>query len=237
MINIENESSLHNTLKIFYATQHNGQTEVKADGHIYDIVTENGEIIEIQTQNLSALYKKLSHILDKNKKVTLVHPIPVKKKICLYAEDGTIISKRASSKKGHLYDIFSELTKIYPLLLNPNFSLKVLEISMIEERIKTNKNVQSKNKRRRFRKDWNKTNKRLEEIIQEHTLKTKEDYKNFLPPLPQEFCSKDLKEILKKEKAPARLYNNATIILWVLSRMELITQTKTEKRFRYYKFN
>lgn len=237
MINIENESSLHNTLKIFYATQTNGKTEVKADGHIYDVVTENDEIIEIQTQNISSLYNKLSDILEINKKVTLVHPIPVKKKICLYTQDGTLISKRASSKKNHLYDIFSELTKIYPLLLNPKFTLKILEVSTIEERVRTDDLVQSKNKKRRFRKNWNKINKRLEEIYTEHTLKTGQDYINLLPALPEEFSSKELKNALIKEKVPARIYNNSTLILWVLSRMELIIQTKTEKKFHYYSIN
>lgn len=237
MINIENESSLHNTLKIYYATRTKGKTEVHADGHIYDIVSEAGEIIEIQTKNLSSLYNKLQDILSKNRKVTLVHPIPIKKHICLFAQDGTLISKRASSKKNHLYDIFSELTKIYPFLLNPNFTLKILEVSIIEERIKTEELVQSKNKKRRFRKNWNKINKRLEEIFCEHTFKTGEDYINLLPALPQEFSSADLKDALSKEKVPARICNNSTLILWVLSKMELITLKKTEKRLRYYSIN
>lgn len=237
MINIENESSLHNTLKVFYATQTNGQTEVNADGHIYDIVTQNNEIIEIQTKNISALYKKLEDILQKNKKITLVHPVPIKRKIYLYDEEGTLITKRTSSKKGHLYDVFSELTKIYPLLLHPNFTLIILEVNIIEERMKTTEAVQSKNKRRRFKKNWYKSNKRLEEIICEHTLNTNDDYLALLPALPVEFCTKDVKDALIKEKAPARIYNNTSLILWVYSRMELIKKTKTENKFRYYSIN
>lgn len=236
MINIENESSLHNTLKVYYASLNNGSTEVKADGHIYDILTADNHVIEIQTKNLGALYKKLEHTLETGKKVTLVHPVAVKNTIYLYDEEGKVLSKRKSSKSGHIYDIFSELTKIYPLLENKNFTLKVLEIKMIEERLKTDKNVQSKNNRRRFRKNWNKINKRLEEILEEHTFSSKQDFIKILPPLPSEFSSKDLKDAMKKQKTPARIYNNPTIILWVLVRMNCIIQTKTEKRFRFYKF-
>jgi len=235
MINIENESSLHNTLKVFYATQTNGSTEVKADGHIYDILTPDNQVIEIQTRNLSALLGKLTHILETGKKVILVHPIPVETRIYLYDEEGKLISKRKSPKNGHLYDIFSELTRIYPLFENENFTLKLLEIKMIEERLRTKEITQSKNKRRRFRKNWNKTNKRLEEIVQEHCFSSKEDLIKILPPLPNEFCSKDLKNILKAKKVPAKIYNNPSLILWVLARMECIVQTKVEKRFRYYR--
>ena len=57
MINTYKESSLHRTLKELYAAKTVGKTEVEADGHIYDILTDKGEVIEIQTQNLAKLKK------------------------------------------------------------------------------------------------------------------------------------------------------------------------------------
>lgn len=239
MINIENESSLHNTLNAYYCSMYEGKTEVNSDNHIYDIVAKNGTIIEIQTQNLSSLYKKIKDILEiQNKKIILVHPVVISKKINVYDSEGKLISSRKSSKKGNIYDIFSQLTKIYPFLLNKNFKLEIIEVNIIEERIKTNSKVQSLNKRRRRKLDWNKTNKRLEEIINTICFSTKDDYLSLLPHnLPEQFSSKELKEKLKELKIPARIYNNSNIILWVLSRMELIVQTDTKNRFKYYKIN
>lgn len=238
MINIQNESSLHNTLKSYYCAHYSGETEVKADGHIYDIVGKDGCIIEIQTKSLSSLYNKIQDILNKNKTLILVHPVVITKTIISYDEEGKIISKRKSSDKGHVLKCFDELTKIYPFLLHKNITLELLEVKIIEERIKTKEKIQSKNKRRRYKLNWNKSNKRLEEIISTKVLKTKEDYFSLLPQnLPEEFSSKELKAELKLLKVPARIYNNCNLIIWVLSKMELLIPTKVEKRFRYYKKN
>lgn len=236
MINIQNESSLHNTLKLYYATKFKGKIEVESEKYIYDIVCPKNHIIEIQTQNLSSLYKKIEYILDHKNTLTLVHPVVIKKTIYNYDSDNVLISKSTSSKKGHYLDIFSELTKIYPFLLHKKFTLKVLEINMIEERLNLLQKTQSKNKRRRYKKNWQKTNKRLENLICEHTIKTKDDYKALLPPLPTLFSSKELRLALEENNVPSRIYNNCTIILWVLVRMGLIEKVKTENRYRYYKF-
>jgi len=236
---ILNESSLHNALKIFYAAQTNGKIEVKLDGHIYDILTSENEVIEIQTQNLGKIASKLQDAIQKGKTVRLVYPLIERKTIILIDKNGKIISKRKSPVKGNIYDLFRELTGIYSLLLKPEFTLEVLKTNIIEERIQTEKEVQSKNKQRRFKKNWNKTNKRLEDILETKTFKNKDDYLALLPEnLPQEFCAKDLAVILKKQKnIPARIYKNTNLILWVLVRMNVITQTKIFKRSRYYKIS
>ena len=62
-INTYNESSLHNTLKVFYAEKFGGETEVEAEGHIYDILCGNGDVIEIQTKNLSKLAGKIKNAM------------------------------------------------------------------------------------------------------------------------------------------------------------------------------
>ena len=55
-----NESKLHNSLKILYQELYEGQTEVEQDGHVYDIVTKNENVIEIQTKNLAKLLPKMN---------------------------------------------------------------------------------------------------------------------------------------------------------------------------------
>ena len=116
MINIQNESSLHNTLKLYYANRNSGLTEVEKEGHIYDIVGKDDQIIEIQTKNLCALENKIKDTLEKKYKITIVYPLVITNRIYFTDEEGKLVSKRKSPKKGNIYDIFDELTKIYRII-------------------------------------------------------------------------------------------------------------------------
>ena len=231
-----NESKLHNSLKILYQELYEGQVEVEQDGHIYDIVTKKGNVIEIQTKNLAKLLAKILDTIDKGHNVKLIHPIPLITKIELKDEDEKIISKRKSPKKGSIYDIFRELTGIYPLMTNPHFSLEIVEIEMTEERIRTKEPVQSKNSRRRFRRNWLKSGKRLDTIINTRRFSKPQDYLELLPPLPESFCASDLKKALEAQKnLPSRTAANAHLIIWVLSHAGMIEETEKKGRTKYYR--
>ena len=231
-----NESNLHNSLKILYQEIYEGKIEVEQDGHVYDIVTKNGNIIEIQTKNLAKLMPKILDTIDKGHNVKMVHPIPITTRIELKDEVGKIISNRKSPKKGCIYDLFKELTGIYPLMTNPHFSLEVVEIEMTEERVRTTEAVQSKNGRRRFRRNWLKTGKRLDTIINTRRFSKPQDYLALFPPLSQPFCARDLKKaISEQQELPARAASNANLILWVLSHANLIEQVEKQGRSKYYK--
>ena len=122
-------------------------------------------------------------------------------------------------------------------MTNPHFSLEVLEIEMTEERVRTNQAVQSQNGRRRFRRNWLKTGKRLDSIINTRHFAKAADYLALLPPLPQPFCAKDLKTALSEQKdLPARAASQANLILWVLAHAGLINHSETKGRTKYYKF-
>ena len=225
VINTYNESSLHNTLKLFYAEKYDGKTEVEADGHIYDILCKDGQVIEIQTKNLSKLAEKIRDSIDKGHKVRLVYPLVFRTRIILTNEDGELISNRLSPKKGNIYDIFRELTGLTDILLNPDFTLDVITINLIEHRIRTEELTQTKNKSRRFKKNWLKVNKRLDDILETKQFKNKKDYLALLPKdLPEEFCAKDL-----------NLPKYAHIILWVLCRIPVIEQVSIKGKTKYYK--
>ena len=229
-INTYNESSLHNTLKIFYAEKFGGKTEISAEGHIYDILCDDGHVIEIQTKNLSKLAEKLKDALDKGHKVTLVYPLVYRTRIMSTDEEGKLVSNRLSPKKGCIYDIFREITGLTDILLNKNFTLEVITINMIEHRVRTGEPVQTANKRRRFKRNWIKVNKRLDEILETRALHKKQDYLSLLPQnLPQEFCAKDI------SKANPALTRYSHLILWVLVRIPLIEQTSVKNKSRYYK--
>lgn len=230
------ESSLHSTLKKIYAYQNDGQTEVELNNHIYDIVTKENKIIEIQNQNLNHLLPKIKDTIEKGMKIKVVYPVIVTKHIELYDKDKNLIKRTKSPVKGCIYSIFKELKGIYPVLLEKSFTLEVPFITITEIRIQEDLPVQSENKLRRFKRNWNKQNKKLNEILESRTFKCREDYLSLLPSeLPQEFYSKDLEKALKEAKMPARICKNANLILWVFHKMKLIELTKTEKRRKYYK--
>lgn len=232
-----NESSLHNTLKLYYSTQFSGKIEVELNGFIYDILTDKNEAIEIQTRNLSKLHDKIQKTLESGIKVRLVYPLVMCTRIITTDNEGKLISSRKSPKKGSIYDILKEVTGIYDLLLKKNFCLEVISVNVIEHRVQTEEPVQSKNKKRRFKKDWIKVNKRLEDIINIKDFKSKKDWLSLLPTsLSEEFCAKDIKEILKENKlTPAKIYNNPNLFTWLFFKMDLIEYTETKVRSKYYK--
>ncbi|MCR4953585.1 MAG: hypothetical protein K6A43_05865 [Treponema sp.] len=233
-----NESHLHKTLKLLYSQQTEGQTEVEKNGYIYDIFSPEEGIIEIQTKNLAKLLPKILDALERGIKIKLVHPVPVERKILLTDSEGNKISYRKSPKKENIYSIFRELTGIYPVLLNPNFTLEVLEVKITEERVRTTEPVQSRNGRRRFRRNWLKTGKKLDEIFETKQFRTANDYLALLPPnLPQKFSAKMLAEELKTQKLvqPGAASNNAHLMIWVFNKMELIECVGTKNRSRIYR--
>jgi len=79
-ININNEKSLHSSIKEWYAVP-GDRLEVKVDKYIIDLVREDS-LIEIQTRNFSAIGKKLRDLVKYNK-VMLVHPIAIEKYIVI----------------------------------------------------------------------------------------------------------------------------------------------------------
>jgi len=232
-----NESSLHNTLKKLYAFQNDGKMEVELDDHVYDILTSDKTVIEIQTANLAKLLPKLLDALDKGHKVKLVHPIVIERRILLNDEQGNKISYRKSPKRGCIYDLFKELTGLYPILLKPDFELEVVEVNITEIRTRTSEPVQTNNKRRRFKKNWIKTGKKLDEIRNTITFNSAKDYLKLIPiDSKVSFCAKDLAEALKKDNTlPSSAPRNAHLIIWVLNKMELIEQTEIKNRSRYFK--
>ncbi|MCQ2573794.1 MAG: hypothetical protein MJ182_07850 [Treponema sp.] len=235
MINTYNESSLHKTIKTLYAQEVNGTTEVALNGHIYDIVAGK-QIIEIQTGNLAKLLPKVLDSIEKGYKVKVVFPLVINKWIESTNEANNKVSLRRSPKKQSIYNIFDELTGLYPVLLNKKFKLDVVCINILEKRSIFEEPVQTLNKSRRFKKNWIKTGKELKEIISTQTFSKKEDYLNLIPKdvLP-EFCAKSISQSLKKNKElPSSAAQKSHIMIWVLKHMDLLKETQIKNRSHYY---
>lgn len=243
MINTLNESSLHRALKTIYSLDNNSKTEEQVSQWICDIVQNENVIIEIQTANVSSLKNKIKCLLEMGKTVKIVHPVVISKTIKTSDIYGTIISTRKSPKKESIYSIFRQLTGITEFLLHENFILEIPQISIIEHRLKTSQAQQSKNKKRRFLKDWQKTDKELKEIFTISTFSKKEDYLNLLPQYKEQnkelcnnFTAKQTASLLK-QKINAAAATNTHCMLWVLKKARMIQETHKIKNEKHYKIS
>lgn len=243
MINTLNESQLHKALKTFYAVQFSAQQEVQVERWICDLVCPDGGIVEIQTRNISSLKEKIAGLLKLGRRVTIVHPIIKEKIIETCAQDGKLVSRRKSPKKESLYSELKELTGIAPLLTDKKFSIILPEITVVEKRSKTDSPQQAKNGRRRFKKDWQKTDKALLTIGTSWKLNGKKDWLGLLPKTilaaakkGEAFCAATVKQAFvdeeKKEATP-----HANILLWILRKAGLIERIPHEGRGYYYQLS
>ena len=246
MINTLNESQLHKALKTFYAVQFSAQQEVQVERWICDLVCPDGGIVEIQTRNVSSLKEKIAGLLKLGRSVTIVHPIIKEKIIETCAADGTLVSRRKSPKKESLYSQLKEFTGLKDFLLDKKLTVICPEITIEEKRIVCEKPEQSKNKRRRFKKNWQKDGKALLTIGTSWKLNGKKDWLGLLPRaviqgqkrrgekaavLP--FCAATVRDAFiaeqKKEAAPC-----ANLLLWLLRETGLIQRVPREGRAFYY---
>lgn len=225
MINTLNESDLHKKIKNLYSLEYSAKEEVPVENYIADLAREKKEIIEIQTGNFFHLKAKIKYFLEKKYKLTVVFPFENVKIIETKNLEKNIISKRKSPLKKNYYTCFKELIYIKDFLLNPYFCLHLLPCTVIEERLFTEKKVQSKNKSRRFLKNYIKTGKRLESSGKRLILKNKKDYAKLLLDFSEkDFTFKELSEKLKENKLTVKERELRTFI-YLLEQIKVIKRT------------
>ncbi|MBQ0040136.1 MAG: hypothetical protein KBS64_06905 [Treponema sp.] len=233
MINTYNETELHRTLKTIYALQNEGaQTEVPCGKYIVDILLSDGGIIEIQTGTLASLAPKIAYFLKEKRKIRVVHPLAVEKYIETFDEKTGKTRRKRSPKRLSIPSVFRELTKLYPFLTDRNFTLEILEAIITEERTDYGSLEKSDNSRRRFRKTWNKTGKRLDDAGKARTFHTRNDWKKLLPSSllkkDMEFTSSDFHSALA-EMYPKAKKQETSIMLWVYVKMGFFERTGEKK--------
>ena len=209
-ININNEKSLHSSIKQWYAMP-GDRLEVKVDKYIIDLVREDS-LIEIQTRNFSAIGNKLRALVKYNK-VRLVHPIAIEKYIVIIdGEADKVINRRKSPKKGKLVDLFDELIRIPDLIDEENFILEILMTKEEEIRCKDGKGSWR-------RKGISIVDRKLLEVVEKVTFKESKDFLRFLPEdLQRSFTNKDLAKTLKVTVFKARK------ITYCLRKMKIIKE-------------
>ncbi|MBQ3671797.1 MAG: hypothetical protein II921_10045 [Treponema sp.] len=195
VINTYNESNLHFTLKKLYALETDGKTEVPIAGTnwICDVVSKSGDVVEIQTTNISALTEKTAFLLSHGRNVKIVHPVIFEKRIETLSENGDVLSRRKSPKKDTVYSTLRGLTKIAPLLGDERLTVELLYVSVTEIRQKTAEKVQLGNKSRRHLKSWIPAGKRLEKILKMQQFSSRADWARLFPEeLRPEFTRQEL---------------------------------------------
>lgn len=112
-------------------------TRRAADRYVADVMTDDGEIIEIQTGGFYPLIKKLHfYLCATDCRVTVVHPIAQTKWLRWMDEQtGELTERRRSPKRGRVRDIAKELYWLAPYLAEPRFQLCIPLIEVEETRL------------------------------------------------------------------------------------------------------
>ena len=182
-IGLLNEKPLHKSLKQWYARP-GDRFEVPVDRFVVDIVRDD-LLIEIQTRNFAAINSKL-HELTRSYEVRLVYPVVQEKWIVRpRGDNGGLVVRRKSPKRGRWEDLFWELVSIPQLLSNPNFSLEVLMIRVEEVR-------RYDGRRKWRRRGWVIEGHRLVDVVDRRLFGTSADWLAFVPGGLQSFTTKDL---------------------------------------------
>ncbi|MDJ0665527.1 MAG: hypothetical protein QNJ75_13325 [Acidimicrobiia bacterium] len=178
------EKSLHASLKEWCA-EPGDRFEVKVDRYVIDVVRDD-LLIEIQTRGFSSMKKKLTRLLDLGYRVRIIHPIPATKTIVRLGEDGEILGRRRSPKRGSALDIFGELVSIPILAADPNLEI-VLVLTAEDEYRKQEEN------RAWRRHGWVVQERRLVEVLDVVAIADPADLLPLLPTdLPEPFTTADL---------------------------------------------
>jgi hypothetical protein len=174
MIGTLRETELHAALKRYYARPQD-QLEVPIDGYIADIVRNDGEIVEIQTHNFSALKRKLGHLVEQHR-IRLIYPIAQSRWITrVTADRKTVLGRRKSPRHGALEDVFVELVSLPELMAHPNFTLEIVLIHEDEIRCRRS------GRRRRRGSEWRVCNRRLLQVVGSISFVTPADFRSFIP--------------------------------------------------------
>ena len=109
----------------------------KISRFVADILTPEGEIIEIQTGELYPLARKIAFYMEHTDlRVTLVHPLIAEKQISwIHPETGELVSRSRSPKHDSVLSGIALLKPFAPYLGDPRFSLLFPFVELDEYRL------------------------------------------------------------------------------------------------------
>jgi hypothetical protein len=221
-IGIQRESALHRALKFRY-TGETGKTEEALGAYVCDGVTEEGEIIEVQTGSFGPLRRK-ARDLTTHGPVRIVHPVILTKHIETFGPEGEALRKRKSPRRGSEWDLFKYLLYAPELALLPGLSIELALIDVLEKRVLDGKGSWR-------RKGASISGRELTGWHGSFCLRSLKDYYRFVPFARGEcFTARDLAE---KAGIDPRL---AQKTLYVLTKIGAVQRTgKKGNAYRYKK--
>ena len=116
------ERTLHRAVKDYLEPDRQYQ-EVPVAGFVADIFRD-GQLLEVQTGSVTPLVKKLLR-LPKEYPVTIVLPIVREKTLVTLSEEGELLSRRRSPKKGGWWEAYYQLPRLLPLAERPGVRLRL----------------------------------------------------------------------------------------------------------------
>jgi hypothetical protein len=177
------ERSLHAALKALYARPGDA-VEQRIDGLVIDLARADGELVEIQTGNFSALKRKLMRLLPAHR-VRVVHPV-IGEKWIVRIDGGRAVSRRRSPLRADASAVFRELVYLPDLIAHPNLTLDVLTVRI--EQYLENDGAGSWR-----RSGWSIRDTHLLAVLDQAVFERASDYAVFLPgDLPAPFTAADL---------------------------------------------
>jgi len=231
---MRNESSLHRTLKYQYAGP-GGKTEEEVGNFVADGIRKDGEYIEVQTGSFGPLKKKVKEFAS-YAKVRIIHPIAVKKVIEVYEPDsggktagkkqtkqnGALLYRRKSWKKGSPWNIFDALMYAPELPLIKGVIIEVVMVDITEKRVKDGKGSWR-------RRGISIQDRQLIGLHESIVLKKPADYLRFIPfEKKEEFTTSLLAERAGIDEWTARK------ALYVLTKLKVIKRTGKKGRYWVY---
>lgn len=133
--------------------------------------------------------KKLRRLLDLGYRVQVIHPIPATKTIVRLNDDGEVIGRRKSPKRGSPLDVFAELVYITEVLDHPGLHIRVVLTTEDEYR-------RHDPDRAWRRKGWVVQERRLTGVEETIEIAGPQDLAGMLPgALPDRFTTADVREL------------------------------------------
>ncbi len=207
------ERSLHAALKELYARP-GDEVEAQVDGFVVDVLRDD-EIVEVQTGSFASVRHKLRALVGGHR-VRLVYPIPLEKWIVRVDADGCPTGRRRSPRRGAPQDVFDELVSFPELICEPNFCLELLGIREEEIRMP----VPADARRRRWRRDWQRADRRLLEVVGSMIVSSPADLLALLPAaVPDPFTASELAAAIDR---PLRLGQRMAYCLLKVGALEAI---------------
>jgi hypothetical protein len=207
-IGTEKESALHRALKIRY-TGAGGRAEAAVGAFVADGISEDGEIIEVQTGSFGPLKRKIKDLTARGR-VRIVHPVIVNKYIEVFDTAGNKQYRRKSPRKGSEWDLFYALLYAPELPRTPGLTIELALVDILETRIQDGKGSWR-------RRGISIAGRELTACRGTLPLGSPADYRRFIPfGEGEEFTSGDLKERARIQRPLAGK------ALYVLDKMGLV---------------